>query len=69
MLTNGPDKALRQALRHRPGRRARTISDIVRATLDDALIERRADLRAARLLTALLRPAGNARRRKGRRVL
>lgn len=63
-MTRVTDKLLRQVLRRRSAPRRKTISEVVRETLDEALLERQADLRAARLLTALLRPAGKARRRR-----
>ena len=67
-LTRRTDKALREALRRRAATPRRSITDVVRETLDEALIERRADLRAARLLTALLRRQGEAARKGHRRV-
>ena len=58
-LTVRTDDSLREALRRRAAARGKTISDVVREILEEALIERPLGLRAGHLKGRLNRPAGD----------
>jgi len=56
-LTVRTDDTLREALRRRAVARGKTISDIVREILEEALVERPLGLRAGHLRGRLRKPA------------